>query len=685
MTVAALLGAVVVLILLGGDASTTASDDDPASWGVELTVPADAFGEGVDVVLSGGNGGGGALLDSAARSRPFSIDADGQQPARPLQVSLPAGNLDVDKPSNVYLARWDDEHDVWVPLPTRYDASDGKFVAEADHLSWFRFWEWQAWEDVGDGLRWTADEVAALLDRADDATRRLTRNLEHGFALLAEGAGGWLGLDGADPPSCTSEDTGFDLLEPAGWPDVPLHVCQQPGRSADHVTLRMANNRPYGMLVVRPSSSTIELDAWPGLAVDSGEAAVFSFFEVVDTSLATGQSYLPPGATVRLELDLTELDQVRIQATSTPAVTGFDLAMKLTWELWEFEAPMGLAGVNCLIGLDSTRALFDETATVAPADEVSMLEALRTCLRGLGYELGGSVYEVARATASTVTSLVVNLTDTDYRRFEVRNVIELIRRDPIANDNPGPRSGPGPSDQPPEPGCVTVRFGYVGPQVDGSDELRLVLLSRDPDAGSGYARPSVADEVSVELPIGSATGQDGLKLLDGWAEPELTLLWICGPPTGLERIVAAGEGAPEPSPLGQDADGDGEVEDTTRLANDERFWLPSRNIACQYVELSQGDTLRCGIMSGLDPEPDEPCNGGGGWFAIHLEDQGPAIPICPGDSVVYGDFADSGPVLEYGRTWQRGEFGCRAEETGLKCWSERGHGFRLARSGWEAF
>jgi pimeloyl-ACP methyl ester carboxylesterase len=242
-----------------------------------------------------------------------------------------------------------------------------------------------------------------------------------------------------------------------------------------------------------------------------------------------------------------------------------------------------------------------------------------------------------------------------------------------------------PVDSPPEPGCVTVWFAYVGPEVDGSDDLRLVLLSPNPAAGSGYARPSVADDVRVELPVGSATGQAGLELLEGWAEPERTLLWICGPPTGLERIVAAGDGAPDPSPPDDSADGGGETEDITQPADDERFWLPSRNIACQYVELSDRDTLRCDIMSGLAPEPDEPCNGGGGWFALYLEDRGPAIPICPGDSVVYGDFADSGPVLDYGRTWRRGELGCRAEETGLECWSQRGHGFRLARSGWETY
>ena len=680
---ALLVSAVFVLILHGGDASPAASDDDPASWGVELTVPADAFGEDVDVVLSGGDGGGDALLNSAARSRPFSIDADGQQPAAPLQVSLPAADLEVDEPSHVYLARWDDEHDGWVPLPTRFDASDATFIAEVDHLSWFRFWEWQAWEDLGDGVRRTADEVAALFDRADDAARRFARQLEEGVAILAEGAGAWLGLGGADPPLCTNEDTGFELSEPEGWPDVPLHVCQEPGRSADHVTLRMANNRPYGMLVVRPSSSTIELDAWPSLAVDSGEAAVFSFFAMVDATFSTGQSYLPPGATVRLDLKVAELDQVRIEASSTPAVTGFDLAMKLAWALW-LEAPqVGVEGVNCLIGLDSTRTLFEDPAAGETPDAVGVLEAVRTCLRELGYELGGSVYDVFRATASTIPSLLVNLADTDYRRFEVHNVVELTRREPTADlVDPGPR----PSDSPPEPGCVTVRFGYVGPDVGGSDDLRLVLLSRDPDAGSGYARPSVADDVSVELPVGSATGQDGLELLQRWAEPELTLLWICGRPTGLERIVAAGDGAPDPSPPDDAADDSGgEAEDTTQAADDERFWLPSRNIACQYVELSERDTLRCDIMSGLDPEPDEPCNGGGGWFAIYLEDQEPAMPICPGDTVVYGDFADSGPVLEYGQTWERGELGCRAEETGLECWSELGHGFWLARSGWETY
>lgn len=105
----------------------------------------------------------------------------------------------------------------------------------------------------------------------------------------------------------------------------------------------------------------------------------------------------------------------------------------------------------------------------------------------------------------------------------------------------------------------------------------------------------------------------------------------------------------------------------------ETFKLPSGNIGCTLSE----NVLVCDILSGLSPEPDQPCELD--WTGIELEGAGPASPRCAGDTA----FDQGAPVLEYGSTWQRGEFTCSSAATGLMCENAAGHGFSLARANWD--
>jgi hypothetical protein len=103
-----------------------------------------------------------------------------------------------------------------------------------------------------------------------------------------------------------------------------------------------------------------------------------------------------------------------------------------------------------------------------------------------------------------------------------------------------------------------------------------------------------------------------------------------------------------------------------------RFQMPSHNVGCG---LDSG-VLRCDILSGLQPEPTEPCELD--WTGVVLEAQGAAQPECAGDTV----YKASSPVLEYGETWSREGLSCLSLESGLECRNNGGHGFKLARASW---
>ena len=104
------------------------------------------------------------------------------------------------------------------------------------------------------------------------------------------------------------------------------------------------------------------------------------------------------------------------------------------------------------------------------------------------------------------------------------------------------------------------------------------------------------------------------------------------------------------------------------------FQLPSRNIGCAFAE----DVLRCDILSGLVPEPGEPCELD--WVGIVFGEHHAAAPQCAGDTV----YDQEAPTLAYGQSWARGGLRCESRRTGLSCANEDGRSFTLARAGWTA-
>jgi hypothetical protein len=103
-----------------------------------------------------------------------------------------------------------------------------------------------------------------------------------------------------------------------------------------------------------------------------------------------------------------------------------------------------------------------------------------------------------------------------------------------------------------------------------------------------------------------------------------------------------------------------------------RFQMPSHNVGCGV----DSAVLRCDILSGLKPEPTEPCELD--WTGVVLEADRAAQPECAGDTV----FDQSAPVLAYGETWSRDGLTCASLQSGLECKNAAGHGFTLARQSW---
>jgi hypothetical protein len=107
-----------------------------------------------------------------------------------------------------------------------------------------------------------------------------------------------------------------------------------------------------------------------------------------------------------------------------------------------------------------------------------------------------------------------------------------------------------------------------------------------------------------------------------------------------------------------------------------QFRTPSGNIGCAFSSIPARGSLRCDILSGLQPRPPKPRGCRLDWgYGYSLGPTGRARVVCAGDTAV-----DRGSkTLRYGRTWSRGAFTCISRVAGLRCANRSGHGFFLSR------
>ncbi|MFN3348998.1 DUF6636 domain-containing protein [Pseudorhodoplanes sp.] len=113
-----------------------------------------------------------------------------------------------------------------------------------------------------------------------------------------------------------------------------------------------------------------------------------------------------------------------------------------------------------------------------------------------------------------------------------------------------------------------------------------------------------------------------------------------------------------------------------RRTLDAGFRTPSGNIHCRYFDFDA--TLRCDLKRIVNrplPRP-KSCDGEFGRAFEVFAGKNETGPICHGDTVL----DDQLPVLDYGARWQRGDFSCQSERTGILCVNSVGAGFKLSRS-----
>ena len=113
----------------------------------------------------------------------------------------------------------------------------------------------------------------------------------------------------------------------------------------------------------------------------------------------------------------------------------------------------------------------------------------------------------------------------------------------------------------------------------------------------------------------------------------------------------------------------------------EGFRSPSRNIACQYFDYDNQNTLRCDIMEATVTAR-RPADCDLEWGkAFEMRSKGNVIRLCYGDTVMEPRL----PILAYGAVWQRGGFTCTAEPAGVTCFNADRRGFALSRAKQEIF
>ena len=112
------------------------------------------------------------------------------------------------------------------------------------------------------------------------------------------------------------------------------------------------------------------------------------------------------------------------------------------------------------------------------------------------------------------------------------------------------------------------------------------------------------------------------------------------------------------------------------------FVTPSGNIYCALVGEDK-DTLRCEILSMLNPIPSQPYPGycefdWGAGFLLPKYDR-PEI-LCISDTIRGSDY-----ILSYGSTWTNSGFKCESQTIGLTCTNSNKQGFFLSREEWKVF
>jgi hypothetical protein len=128
------------------------------------------------------------------------------------------------------------------------------------------------------------------------------------------------------------------------------------------------------------------------------------------------------------------------------------------------------------------------------------------------------------------------------------------------------------------------------------------------------------------------------------------------------------------------------VQPAWAIDNSDGFIMPSGNIACISHGVGGGPEatiLRCEILSKLNPMPPQPESCGFDWgngFRLTKAAKKAEV-LCVGDTMYSPEY----PTLDYGKTWKKNGFSCKATTDGLTCTNGKGNGFFLNREEWKSF
>jgi hypothetical protein len=477
--------------LVGGSqvtdtAAATSGDTQDGAWpaALEVIVPDTAFPSGTELQVTATTGEPGPLLAGSVASTPsFRLDADGQQPADPITVALPLSAV-ADAPERVFLARWDERAEVWVPLGGRLDAAREQIRAQVTHLGDFRFLTWHddtAQIDIGH----SAAQVQATFDRAGKVTDDFVTRISAATVSLEQSTTEWLRLDGGPPPVCMNEETGFAVS--LGVEDGrPVMACQEPGSIAGEVVLSLANNRPFGLLVEVPANGSATTVSWMGLG-DLEPIAWQEFIELVWGGLDPRQAYVAPGGAIEVTLSPASDAATLISYSSLPDLQGFDLATALVGAA-QLEVGVGQSEVaTCLAPSGNPRRAPMDAGTVAGIDHV--LAASASCLRGIDHRLEADVLDVARsrlANDPTLSELVPDLEPPPTASVAAHLALEpALRLTSISQSLIVSRTGRWGPDRPMSqwvsngsgcsPGSDVLPDGYWFGLIDNMNEERLLF------------------------------------------------------------------------------------------------------------------------------------------------------------------------------------------------------------------
>ncbi len=405
-----------------GPVAGTADDSSQPSTGVggdvdndyDVDIPAGAFDGEREVTVEPGDEPPPEAWGTSARGPAVEISAGGAQPEVPLTVSLPLP-ADVDVPDLAFLARWDPDDELWYPLPTTYHADTNELRAEIDHLSLFAPFEWVGGR-IADGVEWTGRQLKNLFDTVVDGFEVAIEELADFADLIGTNVAGWLAIRGAPPPDCSGPagelgGQSYELINSADGDQPPLFGCVELDEQSGAITVKVANNRPYGMVIDLAPTASIEPETWPGFGLDSGQAGMLAFYSILDETLDLRQAWVPPGATMLYRIDEADLDAdgLEILATSTSAYVGVDLAVELVKALWTENAEDGVKAINCLLvgGSDFLEIVqrFDGGGVLA------YLQSFTSCALSFLSDRLSDLLSVAQATAATIPALLSNIRD----------------------------------------------------------------------------------------------------------------------------------------------------------------------------------------------------------------------------------------------------------------------------------